>query len=131
MKRLLKLFGIVGILLMVFAGCGKQPIYNIPQASVIVKKGTENDAVYKAIKQAAISKGWVVSKVSDGVAQASINLRKHSASVKIKYDTNEYSITYLSSTNLDEEDGKIHSNYNGWIMNLKQAIDVQLSILGE
>jgi hypothetical protein len=49
------------------------------------------------------------------------------AVVDIKYNTKTYSIIYKSSQNLDYDGKNIHSNYNGWIQRLNQAIQSQLS----
>ena len=53
-------------------------------------------------------------------------MRKHTAVVEIPYSARSYSILYKSSANLDEGDGQIHNNYNGWIKNLAKGIDAQL-----
>jgi hypothetical protein len=37
-----------------------------------------------------------------------------------------YSIIYMDSTNLNNLDGQIHKNYNGWIENLNRDIRVDL-----
>jgi len=54
-------------------------------------------------------------------------LRKHVAVVEIPYSSKSYTIRYRSSENLDEKDGVIHKNYNGWIQNLTRGINAQLS----
>jgi hypothetical protein len=48
-------------------------------------------------------------------------LRTHTAVVDIAYSTTSYSVTYKSSVDLQEANGKIHKNYNGWITNLNKA----------
>jgi hypothetical protein len=58
-----------------------------------------------------------------------LNLRTHTAVVEIPYSTSTYSIKYRSSVNLNEKDGMIHKNYNGWIQNLTRGINTQLSLL--
>ncbi len=133
MKKLLKLSGLIVVLLFVFTGCGAATVYNINQNPVEVKQSASNDDVYKAIKKAGVSLGWIVSKVKDGEAKATINLRTHQAVVRINYDKTNYSITYVNSINLryDASNNTIHSNYNGWIQNLEKAINVQLSMFAE
>jgi hypothetical protein len=49
--------------------------------------------------------------------------------VDIRYDTSSYDITYRDSHNLDYDGEKIHSNYNGWIQNLDDAIQNELMTL--
>ena len=117
-------------MLFIFTGCGAASVYNIQNNSVEVKKSTSSDDVYKAIKKAGLSLGWIVSKVKDGEAKAVINLRTHQAIVRIDYTNTSYSINYVNSTNLkyNMEKNTIHNNYNGWIKNLERAINVQLSV---
>ena len=62
-----------------------------------------------------------------GKLNATLLLRTHSAEVEIPYSTKSYSIVYKSSTNLQEGNGKIHRNYNGWIQNLNRGINAQLA----
>jgi hypothetical protein len=47
--------------------------------------------------------------------------------VEIPYSASKYSIVYKSSENLDEADGKIHRNYNGWVQNLDRAIRTEIA----
>lgn len=131
MKKIFKISGLVGVLLLVLTGCGQQPILNIAENPIEVKQGTSSDAIYKAIKTAGLSKGWMVKKIVDGEAEATLNIRVHQAVVRINYDDKGYSITYVSSINLKSDGKVIHSNYNGWIGYLKHAIDVQISGLAE
>jgi hypothetical protein len=42
------------------------------------------------------------------------------------HQINSYSVKYRSSVNLDEKNGNIHKNYNGWIQNLSRGINAQL-----
>ena len=87
--------------------------------------------VERAIIQAGGSLGWVMKKTSEGKIQGVLTLRKHVATVLVTYNANEYSITYLDSSNLDYNpaENTIHKNYNGWIQNLNKSIQVQLSML--
>ena len=61
-----------------------------------------------------------------GLIVGTLNLRTHTAVVDIPYTTTSYSILYKSSVNLKQEGNTIHSNYNGWVQNLDQAIKRQL-----
>lgn len=89
------------------------------------------DDVFKAIARAAGGLGWIVQKQSDGVVQATLNIRDHQAVALINYSATDYSIQYKSSVNLnyDASEQTIHSNYNGWIQNLDNAIKLQISLL--
>jgi len=129
MKKIL-LTGILIIFSLSFTGCRTSQIQNVPnQHFSTYNSKISNEDVYKAIKRAGLSLGWIVKKVDNNIALATLNLRTHTAIVEIKYDLKNYSIKYKSSINLryDKANNTIHSNYNGWITNLNNAIKVQLS----
>lgn len=108
------------------------PILNISQAPVVTPQGKAATAeqVKAAIVRAGAALGWQMKDEGNGKISASITLRTHAATIAIPYSTSSYSITYVSSINLDDEgDGKIHKNYNGWIQNLNKGIVTQLSLL--
>ena len=54
-------------------------------------------------------------------------LREHTAVVDIPYSARSYSIVYKRSDKLNEMNGTIHSNYNGWVQNLDRAIRTEMS----
>lgn len=83
--------------------------------------------VEDAIIRAGTGLGWEITRVSEGQMQGTLHLRAHIAKVDILYTENTYSIHYRDSTNLKFKDGKIHSNYNSWVQNLKTAINKELS----
>jgi hypothetical protein len=68
-----------------------------------------------------------MKEAGPGKVTATLLIRKHTAEIEIPYSPTSYSITYKSSVNLDEGDGQIHKNYNGWIQNLNRGINAQLS----
>jgi len=88
------------------------------------------EQVRKAIIAGAATRQWAASVQPNNVVQLTYSRGKHTAVVAVKYSTKTYSIHYVDSTDLNYgmEGGKpvIHPNYNGWINNLRQAIDVQL-----
>ncbi len=124
-------------LLMLFAvfsltGCRTSTILNVPDQPIIANSSKiTNDDVFKAIVRAGASKGWMIRRVDEHTAIGTLNVRDHQAVVTIKFNPKEYSITYKSSMNLkyNAEKNTIHSNYNGWIQNLRNAINTQLSLL--
>lgn len=130
MKKLVGLSAIILVLLFM-SGCRSGTVMNVVNAPVEVAKETSDDKIYNAIKNAGLSLGWIVKKSEPGIATAQLNLRKHMALVEIKYDNNNYSINYKNSMHLKYDPAKntIHNNYNGWIQNLNNAIQVQLSAL--
>lgn len=131
MKNIFKVSAIAILLITIFAGCRAAAVYNVNQNPVTVKKSTTDDQLFKAIKIAGLNLGWQVTKVKPGLAQAQIFLRDHMALVEIPYNKENFSINYKDSKNLnyDPEKGTIHKNYNGWVQNLRNAINLQMSSL--
>ena len=83
--------------------------------------------VENAIKRAGGGLGWQIKRAEadePGHLIGRLPIRSHVAVVDIKHNTQTFSITYKDSTNLDYDPkkGEIHSNYNGWIQNLREAI---------
>ncbi|MGD9553727.1 MAG: hypothetical protein AB7D96_06230 [Arcobacteraceae bacterium] len=131
MKNILKLVAIAMIGLVVLTGCRTASVYNVMENPVNVNKGVSDDQMFKAIKMAGLNLGWQITKVKPGLAQGQLNLRDHMAVIEIPYSKDSFSITYKNSSNLNYDAAKntIHSNYNGWIQNLSNAISLQLSAL--
>lgn len=121
MKKLLAI-----IALFIFTACGVIPVYNVEPTKIENPK--TSDATYEAIKSAGVSLGWKIRKEQEGIAMGKLYLRSHVAVVRINYSVSDYSITYVSSQNLkyDPETNEIHKNYNSWIKNLENAIEVRL-----
>lgn len=110
-------------------GCRTSPVYNISEAALPEHNASEKE-VATAIVTAGGSLGWIMKKKEPGHIVATLNIRKHVAVVDIFYNNETYSITYKNSTNLNYDGTVIHSNYNGWIQNLSNAIVNQVAILG-
>jgi len=111
-------------------GCAK-PIYNVENAPVTVASNTSYtlDDIKKAIIRAGVGLGWQMKEVRPGQILATLNIRTHMAQVTIDYNLQTYSITYKDSVDLNYDGTNIHSNYNGWIQNLDNAIKGQLSAI--
>jgi hypothetical protein len=105
------------------------PIQNVNNAAVISAAGKplSADQVREAIIRAGVGLGWIVKEAGPGKLVGTLVLRTHTAVVDIAYSPTNYSITYKSSIDLKESGGKIHPNYNGWILNLTRAINAQLA----
>jgi len=125
--KLLGKISVIVISLALLVGCGTAPVKNVDSAMITGVNSIEN--VEKAISRAGAGLGWVMTKKSDGNIVGKLALRSHLAVIDITYDKSSYSIKYVDSTNLKYSGGEIHTNYNGWISNLQQAINIQLSIL--
>ena len=89
------------------------------------------DDVQKAILRACNDRGWSAQVESEGVIQASIIVRRHSAKVKIQYTNSTVSISYVDSTELKYKGDRIHRNYNRWVANLYHSIQTELGSHGQ
>ena len=129
MRKILKLSPIAVTGLLILSGCRTAAIYSVENDPVEVK--VSQDKVYQAIKMAGNSKGWIITQVKPGLALGKLNARKHQAVVEIPYTSESFSIRYKDSLNLkyNAETNEIHNNYNGWVQNLENAINFQLSTL--
>ena len=115
------------------AGCARTgPIYNVNDAPVATASGKATTAaqVRNAIISAGSGLGWQMADAGAGKIVGTLNIRTHQAVVDIHYSAKSYSIVYKSSQNLNEANGTIHTNYNGWVQNLDRAIRAQLSAAG-
>ena len=116
--------------LLLVTGCRKAPIKNVLDAPIADNEASQKlsmDKVERSIITAGASLGWKIHKISDGMMEGVLDIRRHQAIVSIPYNQSTYSIEYKNSTNLKYDGTKIHSNYNGWIQNLDQAIQEELS----
>ena len=84
-------------------GCRSSILKNVENAPITFK--TENKPSMEQIKKAIITAGaglgWRIASQSPGHLIGTLNLRKHTAIVDIKYTIENFSITYNSSTNLN------------------------------
>lgn len=115
------------LLVAALAGCRTSEVYNIQEASLSTPPAAEMMQVENAIRRAGGGLGWQIKRADPqqpGHLIGRLPIRSHVAVVDIKHNTKTFSISYKDSTNLDYDPakGKIHSNYNGWIQNLREAI---------
>jgi len=113
------------------SGCTSKPVYNVKNENVPNTRSAQLSLsdIEKAILSASQKRGWSVRVIKPGLIEASISSRKHRAAVEIPYSQSDYSIIYKSSENLEYENGKIHRNYNNWIIRLSRAIQNELGVV--
>ncbi|MCZ4058749.1 hypothetical protein O3W44_06120 [Pantoea sp. LMR881] len=110
---------------MLLTGCARTaPVHNVNQS---LSQRYTSDQMKVAILEAGIGRKWVMTPVEPGVINGRLAQRGFIANIRVSYTTQSYSIQYLSSENLKAEGGKIHSNYNRWIANLDQDIQLRLA----
>ena len=119
-------------LMLALAACVRTaPIYNLESVPVVPSSGKplSQAQVRTAIITAGTGLGWRMADVVPGLMEGTLTLREHIAVVEITYSGGSYAIKYKRSTNLNEANGVIHSNYNGWIQNLDRAIRTEVARL--
>jgi hypothetical protein len=128
-KLLLALLVVVGGLF--YAGCSvtSQPVYNVENAEAksVGGKALSLAQVEKAILQAGTQRGWRMQKSKDGLIVGTIYARQHMAQVEIKYTSSSYNIIYKNSADLNYDGVNIHKNYNSWVRNLDNSIQLYLN----
>ncbi|MEG3112881.1 hypothetical protein SC127_19325 [Pantoea sp. T14] len=106
-------------------GCaGTAPIHNVNQS--LSQRYTDNQ-MKVAIIEAGIGRKWVMTPVAPGILNGRLSQRGFTANIRVTYTDQSYIIQYVSSENLKAENGKIHGNYNRWINNLDQDIQLRLA----
>lgn len=120
----------VASLLLILGGCTSQPIQNVDNR-IIPAQGDGSQPtlaqIERAIISAAAKRRWMPKVARPGLVTATIDVRKHSASIEIPFSRETFSIIYKDSENLDYRKGSIHRNYNRWVANL--ALDIQQELL--
>lgn len=126
----------LGITLLVMSalligGCRTAPVHNVNDESLTPWQARDltQDDVSKAIISAGQSLKWIMQKKGEGQIQGTLLLREHIAVVDIFYDNTKFSIKYKSSKNLNYDGTDIHRNYNNWIINLTNRINLHVSQL--
>lgn len=113
-------------------GCARTaPILNLENVPVASNDGKALSAaqVRASIVTAGTSLGWKIVDAGPGRLEGTLVLREHTAVVTIPYSAKSYSIIYKASDKLNEANGTIHSNYNGWVQNLDRTIKTELTRL--
>ena len=117
---------------LLLGACRTAPIYNVEAQPVAVSASTYTlEDVRKAIIRAGSRRGWTFQDAGEGKLVGKIALRKHRATIDVSYDRETFDISYRDSEklNYNEGQGVIHTNYNSWIQNLAQDIDLELTLL--
>lgn len=125
-----KTYGLIALMMatmLALAGCrGGVEIRDVESAPIAGNPSMEE--VKEAIIRAGAKRGWRMTPQGDGNILGTLELRSHVARVNIRYDRQNYHITFLDAVNLDHDPsrGTIHKNYNSWIRNLDTDIHNEL-----
>lgn len=129
MKSMLRIILLALVMVPAIVGAAS-PIKNLMNVPISLKSdGTSltDQEISAAIIEGCIAKGWSPIVNDQGVIRATISPRVHFAEVEITYTPTTYSITYVSSRNLNykhykKKPDRIHKNYNNWIVKLSASI---------
>lgn len=122
-------YAVVGMILFL-AACAGKPLYNVQDHPIpLTAQSLPLDRLEAAIIEAGQSRSWQFQRVSMGTLRATqvVTARNLSAEVEIVFDQKAYSIRYISSQGMKEQDGTIHPHYNMWIGNLERDIYTRMS----
>lgn len=119
---------IIIILSLLLISCRTTSILNIENEPFSLSSTQKSDlaSITHNIIKAGDGLGWKMTKIKPGHIVATLYLRKHMAKVDITYSNERYSISYKDSRELKYDGDSIHSNYNGWVQNLSNAISTQV-----
>lgn len=117
------LIGLVCV--MALSGCARTAPVLTPHTTITTHNS--DDQIKTAILSAGQNRGWIMTVAAPGVINGRLNNRDHVANIRINYTPTSYTINYVSSSNLLAEKGEIHRNYNHWVNNLDNDIQVRLA----
>lgn len=132
LKRFSLVFLLLTCVVLALAGCRKStPVQNMSSATPLVEPVADREIAAAIVRAGAIT-GWEIVPAGKGQMIGTIHVRnKHTAEVDITYDQKNYAIKYRSSINLNYKDGKIHPNYNNWVITLDQNIRKEIAKLNK
>lgn len=124
-------FLIVAIALFLSA-CASRPIQNVDSHPIPAAAQKLSMAeIGNEIAEAAIGRGWIVDKKTDGHMVATLTKPpQYEAVIDLKYSQTSYSIVYNTSRGLIDSTGNIHYNYGRWVNFLDQDIQARLTLAG-
>lgn len=122
------------------AACKTGYVNNFFDLPVPAGSGAQTkDKIKGVILVACLGRGWVAQEIQPGLIRATMTVpcmhhctaATHSAQIEIPFTGARYSIIYKNSANLNYDPQKqiIHKQYNKWVNNLRQDIDVGLARL--
>lgn len=126
MKALIKIFTCL-LCAFTLVGCAYKH-QQIMTPNGTIPAGLTTKQVQEAIKVGCTSYNWDVTRISGTAVEAKMNKTNVAATVRIDFNNSNYSISLVESVGLMQNSSKneIHSRYNTWVTNLKNAIDTSL-----
>jgi hypothetical protein len=115
----------LAIVLFVLGGCGNHiiPITNVRgQALPASAQQLPLPEVTRRISDAATRLHWQVAQEDPAQLRAIYTKDDHIVTVRITYSQTTYNIEFVSSINMDQDNGRIHHKYGDWLAALSAAI---------
>ena len=133
MTRLVASLSLIAVL--AIAGCRAAPMYSATDIAFAkpptsVQQVLTVEDYQNAIIRGGSKRGWTFEAPAPGHLVGSLAVRgKHFATVDVRFDTESFSISYNSSMNLNYNAGRneIHPNYNTWVKNLQDDIQIEIT----
>jgi PBP1b-binding outer membrane lipoprotein LpoB len=108
-------------------GCVK-PVHNVTNQPLNdITQNLSLKQIADVIVISGMKRNWVMEQIDPGVIRATLRKRTHVAVIDIKYTKSDYSIEYVSSVDLKYDGTFIHHNYNRWIANLVNDINLEFN----
>jgi hypothetical protein len=89
------------------------------------------ERIQRAIIAGCAQRGWQCQVIKPGEIRAVLHLRQHMAEALIAFNAENYSITYVNSSELRYDGAKktIHRKYNLWVANLINDINAAIATI--
>lgn len=89
------------------------------------------ERIQRAIIAGCAQRGWQCAAVKPGEIRAVLHVRQHMAEALISFNTENFSISYVDSSELRFNATKktIHRKYNQWVVNLMTDINAAIAAL--
>ncbi len=131
-KRLTAVIGFV-IVTALLVSCRTTGVLNITNQPIPVYESTRLTVgqVRQAILDAGKERGWIMSDVNSNQIKAVLDKRNTQAVVLINYNSQNYSINYSNSINLEYNGTSINRHYNDWVTYLSRSIDFNLAKIAQ
>lgn len=127
MKKSVFLSFALGACLCVITACtsvNQQPIQTFTGT---IPPGITQEDMRKAIYESGINRGWTLQDIDENTFRATYAVRSHQVVCDVVLTDGNFSVKYVSSRNMDAENGQIHHNYNRWANNLCHDIQVKIA----
>ncbi len=96
-------------------GCQNDRVYDVEFAILPSDPSWSLDDMTSAIQRSGARRGWDMRIVAPGKIEGRLRRPNRKALVDITYKSDEFSIQYRDSENLEFKDGRIHPAYNRWV----------------